>query len=183
MFLGGQNHSAKPEGSQFLDWEPEKPDFCILKLPFGLYCSVSCVWFFVTPWTAACQTSLSFTISSSLLKFMSLNLWCHPTISSSVILFSSCPQSFPASEFFPMSWLFASGGQNIRASASQSVLLVNIQGWFPLGLTGWWSCCSRDSQESSPAPQFKSINSLAFSLLYGPALTSIHDSWENHSFD
>ena len=67
-----------------------------------------------------------------------LSWWCHPTTSSSVILFSSCPQSFPASETFPMSWLFASSSQNIGVSASASVLLVNIQDWFPLGL-GWIS--------------------------------------------
>ena len=59
--------------------------------------------------------------------------WCHPTISSSVALFSSCPQSFPASQSFPVSWLFASGGQSIGASATASVLPVNIQGWFALG--------------------------------------------------
>ena len=63
-----------------------------------------------------------------------LSWWCHPTISSSVTLFSSCPQSFPASESFPTSQLFASGGQNTGVSASVSVLPMNIQGWFPLGL-------------------------------------------------
>ena len=63
--------------------------------------------------------------------------WCHPTISSSVIPFSSCPQSLPASESFPMSQLFAWGGQSIRVSASTSVLPMNTQDWFPLGLTGW----------------------------------------------
>ena len=66
-----------------------------------------------------------------------LSQWCHPTISSSVAPFSSCPQSFPASGSFPVSRLFASGGQSIGASAS--VLPRNIQGWFPLGLTGWIS--------------------------------------------
>ena len=65
-----------------------------------------------------------------------LSQWCHPTISSSIICFSSCPQSFPASGSFPVSWLFASGGQSIEASASVSVLPMNIQGWFLLGLTG-----------------------------------------------
>ena len=65
--------------------------------------------------------------------------WCHPTISSSVIPFSSCLQSFPASASFPMSQLFASGGQSIGASASASVLPMNIQGWSPLGWTGWIS--------------------------------------------
>ena len=72
-----------------------------------------------------------------------LNRWCHPTISSSVIPFSSCPQSFPASGSFPMSQLFASGGQSIGVSASTSVLLMNIQDWFPLGWTGWISLQSK----------------------------------------
>ena len=66
-----------------------------------------------------------------------LSRWCHPTISSSVIPFSSCPQSFPASESFQMSQLFSSGGQNIGVSASVSVLPMHIQDWFPLGCTGW----------------------------------------------
>ena len=65
-----------------------------------------------------------------------LSQWCHPTISSSVVPFSSCLQSYPASGYFPMSWLFKSGGQNIRASMSPSVLPMNIQHWFALGLTG-----------------------------------------------
>ena len=65
-----------------------------------------------------------------------LSQWCHPTILSSVTLFSSWPQSFPASGSFPMSWLFASSGQSIEASATLSALPMNIQGWFPLGLTG-----------------------------------------------
>ena len=63
--------------------------------------------------------------------------WCYPTISSSVVPFSSCFQSFPASGSFPMSQFFASGGQTIGDSASASVLPMNIQGWFPLGWTGW----------------------------------------------
>ena len=65
-----------------------------------------------------------------------LSHWCHPTISSSVVPFSSWSQSFPVSWSFPISWLFAPGGQSIEASASASVLPMNIQGWFPLGLTG-----------------------------------------------
>ena len=96
---------------------------------------LGCIWLFVTPWTAACQASLSFSISRSLLKFMSTE-WCHPTISSSVTPFSSCPQSFPASGSFPMSQFLESDGQSIEASASASVLPMNIQCWFPLGLTG-----------------------------------------------
>ena len=90
---------------------------------------------FVTPSAAACQASLSVINSWSLLNSWPLSQWCLPTISSSVIPFSSCPQSLPASESFQMSQLFASGGQSIAASASASVLPMNIQGWFPLGLT------------------------------------------------
>ena len=99
------------------------------------------------------------------------------SISSSVIPFSSCPQSFPTSGSFPINRLFASGGQSIGASA-----LVH-----PMNMKDWlvWSPCStrdsQDSQESSPKPQF--INSLALSLLCGPILISIYDSWKNHSFD
>ena len=72
-----------------------------------------------------------------------LNQWCHPTISSSVILFSFCLQSFLASEAFPMSQFFASRGQSIGVSASASVLPMNIQDWFPLGWTGWISLLSK----------------------------------------
>ena len=102
-----------------------------------------------------------------------LSQWCHPTNSSSVILFSSCPQSFPASRFFQRSQFFTSGGQRIGVSASASVLPMNTQNWSPLGWTGWIPCCPRDSQESSPTPQFKSINSAALSFLYSSTLTFI----------
>ena len=112
-----------------------------------------------------------------------LSRWCHPTISSSVLPFSSCPQSFPASGSFPMSQLFAWGGQSMGVSASTSVLPMNIQDWSPLGWTGWISLQSKDSQESSPTPQFKSINSSALSFLHSPTLISIHDYWKNHSLD
>ena len=119
-----------------------------------------------------------------------LSWWCHSTISSPVVPFSFCPQSFPASGSFPMSQLFASGGQNIGVSASTSVLPMNTQEWSPLGWTGspcpdgWMDnrlisfrmvrspCSPRDYQESSPTPQFKSINSLVLSFLYSP--THIH---------
>ena len=93
--------------------------------------SPSRVWLFTTPRTVAHQASMSFIISWSLLRLMSLSWWCDPTISSSVTPFSFCPQSFPPSGPFLMSQLFASRGQSIGASAS--VLPVNIQGWFPLG--------------------------------------------------
>ena len=135
------------------------------------------------PWTAAHQVSLSITNSLSLPNSCPLSQWCHPTISSSVIPFSSCPQSFAVSGSFQMSQFFASGGQNTRVSASTSVLPVNTQDWSPLVWTGWISCSTWDSQEPSPTPQFKSINSLALSLLHSPTLTSIHDHWKNHSLD
>ena len=113
-----------------------------------------------------------------------LSQWCHSTITSSVVPFSSCLQSFPASEAFPVSQFFTSGGQSIGVSASTSVLPMNIQDWFPLGWTGLIALLSKGlSTESSPTPQFKSINSSAFSFLYSPTLTSIHDYWKSHNFD
>ena len=112
--------------------------FMFLLMIYYLLCRCSvtklCVWLFGTRQTVASQASLSFTVSRSLLKLMSLNRWCWPTISSSVTPFSSCPQSFPALESFPVSRLFALGGQSIRASSSASVLPMNIQGWLLLGL-------------------------------------------------
>ena len=109
--------------------------------------------------------------------------WCHPAISSSVVPFSSCPQSFSASGSFQMSQLFTWGDQSTGVSASASVLPMNTQGWYPLEWTGWISLQSKDSQESSPTPQFKSINSSVLSFLHSPTLTSIHDHWRNHSLD
>ena len=135
--------------------------------------SLSCVWHFITPWTAAHQASLSFIILQSLLKLMSTDWWCCPNISSSVVPFASCPQSFPASGSFPVSQLFSSGDQRFGASSSSSVLPMNIQGWFPLGLSVWSPCSPRDSQESSTS-HFKSINFLTLSLLYGLTFTSMH---------
>ena len=95
-----------------------------------------------------------------------LSRWCHPTISSSIIPFSSCPQSFPAWGSFQMSQLFTLGGQSIGVSVSWSVLSMNTEDWSPLGWTGWSPCSPRDSQESSPTLQFKSISSSVLSFLY-----------------
>ena len=123
-----------------------------------------------TPWTAARQASLSFNISWSCSNSCALSQWCHPTISSSVAPFSSCLQSFPASGSFLMSQLFASSGQSI--GASESVLPMNIQGWFPLGMTGLISLQSKGlSRVFSNIT--KSSNSSMLSLLYGPTLKSI----------
>ena len=109
--------------------------YCAVHLEFSSVQSLSRVQLFLTPWTAACQASQSFTISQSLPNSCPLSQWCHPVISSSGIPFSTYLQSFPASGSFPMSWLFTSGGQSIETSVSASVLPMNIQGWFPLGLT------------------------------------------------
>ena len=114
-----------------------------LNLLFSSVQSLSHVQFFATPWTIARQASLSITNSGVHPNPCPLCRWCHPTISSSVVPFSSCPQSFPASGSFQMSQIFASGGQSIGVSTSASVLPMDIQGWFPLGLTGWISLQSK----------------------------------------
>ena len=101
------------------------------------------VQLFVIPWTAAGQASLSFTISWSLPKFMSISSVMPSAISSSDALFSFCPQSFPASGTFLISQLFASDNQNTGVSASASVLPVNIQGWSLVTLTGLISLLSK----------------------------------------
>ena len=112
-----------------------------------------------------------------------LSWWCHPTVSFSVVPFSSLLQSFPASGSFPVSQFFTSGGQSIGVPASASVLPMNIQDWFPLRCTGWISLQSKGLSRVFSTPQFKSINSSALSFLYGPTLTPIHDYWKNHDFD
>ena len=144
----------------------------------------------MTPWTAACQAPLSFTISWSLLKFMSIEsvmlsnhlILCHP--------FLLLPPIFPSIKVFSMSWPCASGGQSTGASASASILPMNIQDWFPLGWTGLTSL-----QTGLISLQSKGISSVFSSTTvqkqkffcsqknYGPTLTSIHDYWENHSFE
>ena len=109
--------------------------------------------------------------------------WCHPTISSSVVLFSSCLESFPASGSFQMSQFFSSGGQSIGGSASASVLPMNIQDWFPLGWTGWISLQSKGLSRVFSNTTVQNINFSVLSFLYSPTLTTIHDYWINHSFD
>ena len=111
------------------------------------------------------------------------NRWCHPTISSSVISFSSRLQSFPASGSFPISQFFASGGQSIGVSASASVLPMNIQDWFPLGWTGWISLQYKGCSRVFLQHHSSKASILWHCFLYGPTLTSIHDYWKNHSFD
>ena len=136
--------------------------------------SLSRVRLFATPWTTALQASLSITNSRSLSKLMSID-----SVMPSNHLILCCPLLLPPSVFlsipgsFPVSQFFASGGPRIGVSASASVLPVNNQDWFPLGLTGW---IALQSQESSPTAQFKRINSSALSFLYSPTL-NIH-TWQ-----
>jgi len=105
---------------------------------------LSCVWLFVTPWTAAHQASCPSSTPRVHPNPCPSSQWCHPTISSSVVLFSFYPQSLLASGSFKMSQHFTSGGQSIGASASTSVLPMNTQDWFPLGWTGWISLQSKE---------------------------------------
>ena len=115
-----------------------------ISVQFNSVQSLSRVWLFVTPWTAARQGSLSSPTPGVYPNSCPLNWWCHPTISSSVIPFSSCPQSFSASGSFQMSQLSASGGQSIGVSASTSVLPMNTQVWSPLGWADWISLQSKE---------------------------------------
>ena len=146
--------------------------------------SLSRVRLFVTPWTAAHQASLFITSSQSSLKFMPIESEMPPNY-----LIFCCPLLLPPSIFpsirvfsnesvlrirWPKYWSFSF---NISPSNEYSGLTL-----FRMGLVGS-PCSPRDSQESSPTPQFKSINSLALSFLYSPTLTSIHDYWKNHSLD
>ena len=141
--------------------------------------SLSHVYLFVTPWTAACQISLSITNSRSLLKLMSIKsvmpsnhlILCSPFLP---------PSIFPSIRVFSNEWVLYIRWPNCWSSASALVLPINIQDWFPLG---WTDLISLQSKESSPTLQFKSINFSALSFFYIPALTSIHDYWKNHSFD
>ena len=112
-----------------------------------------------------------------------LSRWCHPTILSSAIPFSSCLQSFPASGSFPISQLFASDGQSIGASASASVLPMNIQDWFPLGWTGWIPLQSKGLSRVFSNTTVQKHQLFSAQFLYSPTLTSIHDHLKNHSLD
>ena len=109
-----------------------------------------------------------------------LGQWCHPAIPFSVVPFSSCLQSFPASGSPPMCQFFRSDGQilefQLQHQSFQWIFRIDF-------LSGWISLLYRNSQDSSPTPQFKSISSSALSFLYSLTLTSIHDYWKNHSFD
>ena len=155
----------------------------VLEVQFSTVQSLSRIQLFVVPWTAACQASLSITNPRSLLKLMSIKLVmpsnyliiCHPLL--------LLPSIFPSIRVFsnesvlhirwPRYWSFSF---NICPSNEYSEMISFRIDWLD-------PCRPRDSQESSPTPQFKSINFSVLSFLYSPTLTSIHDYWENHSFD
>ena len=162
-------------------WQYSTVCICILCLSIHTIISsvqsLSCIRVFVTPWTAAHQASLSITNSQSYSNSCPSSQWYYQTISSSVVHFS-CLQSLPASESFPMSQLFASGGQSnqsIGVSASASVLPVNIQYWFHLGLTGF--ICSQSKGLSTVFSNITVQKNQCFGFLYSPTLKSIHDYW------
>ena len=141
---------------------------------------LSHVQLFVNPWTSLSMLpcpSLSPRVCSNSCP---LSLWHHPTISFSVSSFSSCSQSFPASGSFPVCWLFPSDGQITGASGSASVLPLNIQGWFSLGLTGLISAVQ--GTLGSLLQHHNSKASKVLNLLYGPNFTFIYDYWKNHCF-
>ena len=109
--------------------------------------------------------------------------WCHPAISSSVTPFSSCPQSLPASESFPVSQLFTWGGQSTWVSALASVLPKNTQDWSPSEWTGWISLQSKGLSRVFSNTTVQKHQFIGASFLHSPTLASIHDHWKNHSLD
>ena len=141
---------------------------------------LSLVHLFPTPWTAACQASLSFTISQVCSNSCQ---WYQPTISLTDAPFSSCPQSFPVSGSLPVSRLFTSGGQSIGASASASVLPMNIQGWFTWGLTGFISVQYKGLSRVSSSTMIRKYRFFGTQ----PSLCSnshiLTWLWKHHSFD
>ena len=109
--------------------------------------------------------------------------WCHPAISSSVVPFSSCPDSLPASGSFPMSQLFSWGGQSTGVSASASVLTMNTQNWLPLGWTGWISLQAKGLSRVFSSTTVQKHQFFGAQLSAHPTLTSIHDHWKNRTLD
>ena len=144
--------------------------------------SLSCVRLFVTPWTASCQSSLTFTVSLSLLKLMSIEsvmpskhvILCHPLL---------LPSVFPSIRVFPTELLFTAGGQSIGALASASVLPVNNQDQFPLEFTGLISLQAKGLSRVFSNTTAQKHQFFALSFLHSPTLTSIHDHWKNNSLD
>ena len=142
---------------------------------------LSCVRLFATPWTAACEASLSITSPGVYSNTCPLSQWCHPTISSSVVPFFSHLPSFPASGSFQMSQLFTSGDQSIEASASD--FPVNTQCWFPLGLTSLISLQSKELSRVSSSTTIQKHQFFGTQPSLWPNSHIVHDYWKNHSCD
>ena len=172
-------HLLCPYASLILLWLYTSPSSVKITpfIPYSVQFSLvaQLCWLFVTPWTAACQTSCPSPTPRAYSNSWPSRRWCHRTISTSVIPFSSCLQIFPVSGSFQMSWFFTSGGQSIRVSASASVLPMNIQDWFPLGLTRWISLLSKGLSRVFSNTAVQNHHSSVLSFLYSPTLTSIHD--------
>ena len=149
---------------------------------FSSFQSLSRVQLFAIPLTAACQASLSITNSWVHSNSWPPSRWCHPAISSSVIPFS-CLQPLPASGSFPMSRLFAPSGQSLGASASASVLPMNIQDWFLLELTRLISLQSKGLTRVFSNTTVQKHQFFGAQISSHPTLTSIDDHWKNHSLD
>ena len=162
-----------------IDWSHIYPSFSSVQ--FSSFQSLSFVWLFVTPWITARQASLPLPTPGVHSDPPPFSQWCHPAISSSVVPFSSCPQSLPASGSFPVSLQLRITWPKYWSFSFSIIPSKKIPGLISFRMRTLKT--PRDSQESSPTPQFKSINSLALSLLHSPTLTSIHDHWENHSLD
>ena len=170
----------------FLLEENLRPQFYLLTIErnnVAVVQSLTHVWLFATQWTAALQASLSITISRVRSNSCPLSQRCYPTISSSVNPFASCHQSLPASGSFPMSQLFASGGQRIGASALASVLAMNIQGWFPLGLTGWIFLLSKGLSRVFSSTTFWKHQFFGTQPFLWFNSHICRDYWKNHSFN
>ena len=153
-------------------------------MTFSSVQSLSCVWIFVTPWTAACQASLSITNSRSPPKLMSFDsvmpsshlILCHPLL--------LLPSIFPSIQAFSNESVLCIRWPKYWSFTSISVLPMNTQDWSHLGWMDYHPLDRpKDCQESSPTSQFKSVNYSVLSFLCSPTLTSIHDYWKNHNLD
>ena len=154
-----------------------------IRIWFSSVQSLSRFWLFGTPWNAAHQASFPSPTPGACSNSYPVSWWCHPAISCSVVPFSSCLKSLPASGSFPMRQFFTSCGQSIGASASVSVFPMNTRDWFPLGLTDLISLQSKWLSRVFSNTIVQSISSLVVIFLYSPTLTFIHNYWKNHSFD
>ena len=184
--LTSSYHSGSLSTSNFvvtflsIHWSPSSRN---AKCPqFSSVQSISLVLVFVTPWLQHARPPCPSPNPGVYSNSSPLSRWCHPTISSSVVPFSSCPQPLPASGSFPMSQLFTWGGQSIGVSVSASVPPINTWDWSPLRWTGWITLQSKGLSRVLSL-QFISINYSALSFLYSPTLISIRDYWKNHGLN